>query len=224
MKKGCSVSVSFGQVLRDESGASFVEFTAVVMTFMVIVLGFVDFSYVFFQWNSATKAVQYGARLAAVSNPVSSDLPALKGLSATVLPGMPMPEFTRICMATTANGSSGTCSGGTYSAAAMQMLVFGRNADGTVRTTCVPGETNMRLFGMCNIFSRVDARKVVVGYENTGLGYAGRPGGPVPTITVNLRDLTYNYVFLGGLLGLSNVALPGFATTVTGEDLKLAGT
>lgn len=218
------MSVSLRQFLRDESGASFVEFTAVVFTFLVIVLGFVDFSYVFYQWNSATKAVQYGARLAAVSNPVSSDLSTLTGVSSTVLPGMPMPEFTRICMASVANGSTGTCSGGTYSAAAMQTLLFGRNADGTARTVCVPGETNMRLFGMCNIFDRVDARKVVVSYENTGLGYAGRPGGPVPTITVNLRDLTYQYIFLGDLLGLSNVSLPGFATTVTGEDLKLAGT
>ncbi len=220
------MSASLGQKLRDESGATFVEFAAVLTTFVFVIFGFVDFSYVFYQWNSATKSVQYGARLAAVSNPVSSDLSTLTGVSATVLPGDPMPAFSRVCTASTANGSSGTCTNsGTYSAAAMQTLLFGRNADGTARTVCVPAETNMRLFGMCNIFDRInDARKVVVRYEYTGLGYAGRPGGPVPTITVNLRDLTYQYVFLGNLLGLSSVALPGFATTVTGEDLDLTGT
>jgi Flp pilus assembly pilin Flp len=218
-----------GKSWRDESGASFVEFTAVILAFLVIVLGFVDFSYAFYQWNSATKAVQYGARLAAVSNPVASDLTTLSGVSSTVLPGDPMPAFTRVCTATNASGSSGTCSGGSgndYNAPAMQTLLFGRG-----KTACAPDEQNYLLLGMCNFYTKIiDARFVVVRYDYTGLGYAGRPGsggnaaGPVPTITVTLTDMSFDFVFLGDLLGFSDIALPGFATTATGEDLSLAGT
>ena len=35
---------------------------------------------------------------------------------------------------------------------------------------------------MCQIFSRIKPENVVVEYVHTGLGYAGRPGGPIPTI------------------------------------------
>lgn len=221
------MSASVVKYLRDESGATFVEFTLVVTTFMLIVLGFVDFSYVFFQWNSATKAVQYGARLAAVSDPVPSGLRAQTGVDSTHLPGTTMPGFNYECKVTSGTGA---CTGAPaytgfgYNQAAMQTIVFGRNADGTAKTVCADSETNTRLFGMCNIFSRIGVGNVVIRYDYTGLGYAGRPGGPVPTITVSLRNLTFDYVFLGDLLGLSSFALPGFATTVTGEDLKLAGT
>jgi TadE-like protein len=222
------VSTSLRNILRDESGATFVEFTAVITMLLTVVLGFVEFSYVFYQWNTATKAVQFGARLAAVSDPVASNLSTgLTGVSPTVLPGMPMPAFGYECKVTSGTGActgSPSYTGFGYSQAAMQRIVFGRNADGTARTQCVDGETNRKLHGMCNIFSRIEIGNVVVRYDNTGLGYAGRPGGPVPTITVSLRDITYEHVFLGGLLGLADIPLPGFATTVTGEDLNVAGT
>ena len=222
------MSVSVVKYLRDESGATFVEFTLVVVTFLTIVLGFVDFSHVFLQWNSATKAVQLGARLAAVSDPVPAGLRNVTGLSATVLPGMAMPAFSYQCVSTAADGSTGTCTGTTslsYSAQAMRDIVFGRGRTNSSFCEVKPAtDEAKRRVGMCNIFSRIDPRNVVVKYEYTGLGYAGRPGGPVPTITVSLTGLTFDYVFLGDLLGLSSFALPGFATTVTGEDLKLAGT
>lgn len=223
------MSARIFRVLRDECGATFVEFAAVIAMFLTVVLGFVEFSYVFYQWNTATKAAQFGARLAAVSNPVPTGLRSLSGVSSTVLPGMPMPAFSYQCTGTTLNGSAGSCSGSptslAYDPAAMRRLLFGRNADGTVRSACVANETDRKLFGMCNVYSRlIDARNVIIRYDNTGLGYAGRPGGPVPTITVSLTGMTYNHVFLGDLLGLSNITLPSFATTVTGEDLNVAGT
>lgn len=221
------MSARLGKMLRDETGASFVEFTLVVTTFLVIVLGFVDFSYIFYQWNSATKAVQFGARLAAVSDPVPSGLRDWTGVDSTHLPGTAMPSFNYECKVTNGTGAcTGTpsYSGFGYSSAAMQRIVFGRNTDGTARTSCVDSETNPLLLGMCNVFSRIELGNVVIRYDYTGLGYAGRPGGPVPTITVSLTGMTYQYAFLGDLVGLSDVTLPSFATTVTGEDLKLAGT
>ncbi len=193
-----------------ESGAALLEFTVVVMVFLLVLFGTVEFSYLFYQWNAATKAVQFGARLAAVSPPVSSDLSALTGMEGGTLPGGAMEPFNRACV-----GATGVCSGGTYSATAMQTLVYGRG-----NTVCVNPPQSQLTIGMCNLFWRITPQNVTVSYNYTGLGYAGRPGGPVPTITVELSGLTFQYIFLNGLVpGLSSKSLPGFRTTMTGEDL-----
>jgi Flp pilus assembly protein TadG len=222
------VSAKRKNIWRDESGAALIEFTAAVFTFFIILFGVVEFANVFYQWNAATKAVQLGARLAAVSDPVSSDLLTLTGMEDGALPGATMPAFDRVCNSDSITGATGACTGGIYdatSAAAMQTIVFGRCQTGVdcPRTTCVGSGANI---GMCNIFTRVTPLNVSVRYQYTGLGYAGRPGGPVPTITVSLigtTPLTYDFILIGGLAGLSSMQLPSFATTVTGEDLNVSG-
>lgn len=172
-------------------------------------LAAVEFSYALFQWNSATKAVQLGARLAAVSDPVSSDLKSLTGLESGADPGDPMPHFERVC-----DGKTESCSnGGTYDAAAMNTLVYGRGG-----TDC-QGEQANPFPGMCDILRQVRPRNVKVTYVHTGLGFAGRPGGPVPTVIVELQDLTFDFVILDRMMGFSAIDLPPFRTTMTGEDL-----
>src|SRR5262249_10722955 len=55
----------------------------IVLTFVfVLVLGGIEFLLLFYQWNAAAKAVQVGARLAAVSDPVAA---GLNGLGAAVV-------------------------------------------------------------------------------------------------------------------------------------------
>jgi hypothetical protein len=205
----------------DESGASFLEFTVGMMTFFVILFGIIEFTYIFYQWNAATKAVQFGARLAAVSNPVDSSLVTLTGLEGGALPGAAMPTFDRTC-----SGSTASCSGGTYDANNMRAIVYGRDAGGAIRTGCRttadPAVTTFLQHGMCDYFNGIAPQNVVIRYQYTGLGYAGRPGGPVPTITVSLTGISYNFVFLNSLMGFVNAPVPALATTVTGEDLRQA--
>ena len=55
--------------------------------------------------------------------------------------------------------------------------------------------------------------------RTAGLGYAGRPGGPVPTIKISLQNLPFRFFFLGDLLGFRNIHIPEVATTMTAEDL-----
>ena len=45
---------------------------------------------------------------------------------------------------------------------------------------------------------------------------------PVRTITVELQNLNFQFFFLGGLMGFSNIAIPSMRTTITGEDLSTA--
>ena len=195
----------------DRSGATMVEFAVGVFLFLVFTSGLVEFTLAFWQWNAAAKALQVGARLASVSNPVSSDLSTMTGMEGGAAPGGKMPYFKRVC-----SGASQSCSdGGTYSAAAMSTIVRGR--DGTCGTLGPDGYP-----GMCDIFSRITPANVRITYTHTGLGFAGRPGGPVPTITLELTGLTYSFVFLNALLRFPPITIPAMRTTITGEDLSTA--
>ena len=193
-------------------GASMHEFTIVVLLFVTLIGMAIDFSWALYQWNAASKALYQGARLASTSDPVSSDLSALTGLEGGANPGDPFPNFTRVC-----SGASASCTGGTYSATAMNTLIYGRG-----QTTC--GSLGADGYaGMCDVFARVRPQNVIVTYQQTGLGFAGRPGGPVPTITLELTGLTFNFIFLRGILGLGPITMPPMRTTATAEDMKTAG-
>lgn len=215
MKNACLESVEVRWFLRDERGSVFLEFTVTVMVFLLSLFGIVEFSHLFYQWNIATKAVQHGARLAAVSNPVAGQLVTLTGLEGGALPGDAMPSFDFIC-----SGSGASCSnGGNYSSAAMNDLIYGLG-NNVCDPEPLPPPAPQTPLGMCDIYDRIAPANVIIRYQYTGLGYAGRPGGAVPTITVNLTGLNFNFVFLNGLLTLGPVPIPGLNTTITGEDLN----
>jgi Flp pilus assembly protein TadG len=196
---------------RNQNGGVAVEVAVMIPIIFIFVLGSIDFLFMFLDWNMANKAVQLGARLAAISDPVSADLSTMTGLSATVLPGQPMPAFTRACSTRTSTGAIGSCTGGTYSPEAMQRIVFGRAG----ATAC--SDTGR---GMCHLYSAITPANVTITYTQTGLGYAGRPGGPVPTITVSLQNLRFHFLFLDALLGFAEMTMPPMTTTTTGEHLS----
>jgi hypothetical protein len=206
-------------VALDEGGAVLVEVSVVMTIMLVFLLGSIEFLFVFYQRNAAAKAVQIGARLAAVSDPVAH---GLNGLSAAVLgpripPGSAMPDFVVTCDGST---SRCTCSSGScpaelaYNAAAMSMIVFGRGS-----SSCGDAKSIYDA-GMCDIFGRITPANVIITYAQSGLGFAGRPGGPVPTITVALKDLRLQFFFLRGLAGLDDLQIPPSTTSVTAEDLS----
>ena len=124
---------------NDESGAALLEFTAAAFTFFIVLFGTFEFSQVYFQWNAASKATQYGARLAAVSDPVAANLSTLTGTETGALPGTTMPNYDCICkftsgsLACTGTVPSGAtvCGIGTTGASAMN-IVTAANALGYV--------------------------------------------------------------------------------------------
>jgi TadE-like protein len=194
------------RLAADEHGGVLVETTVMLVLAITFVLGSVDFLFALYQWNAATKAVQVGARIAAVSNPVDSTFRAITGMEGGLDPGDPTPAAT-YATRTCTGASGGSCTGGTYDAAAMTIIVSGRCA--TATAYCL---------GMNKVFPRVQAQNVVISYASTGLGYAGRPGGPVPTISVSIANLPFQFYFLN----FANIPIPGLTTTVTGEDLCLS--
>ncbi len=211
--------------VRDDDGAVLIENTVTITAFFLILFGIIDFSNVYYQWNGATKATQHGARLAAVSDPIDTGLRTFTGLAISPTPGDPLPagsQATIVCRATNAAGSAVTCDEaiGALNAGAMQRIVYGAAG----RTACVANPSRQTV-GMCNFLTRIRANNVEVQYAFTGLGFSGRPGGAVPTITVRLRDdanaLPFQFIMVGALANLTNVKMPPLSTTVTGEDLNI---
>jgi hypothetical protein len=205
-------------LMRDENGAVLVETTVMLTLFFVFVLGSIDLMMMFFQWNAAAKAVALGARLAAVSDPVAAGLNGLSAAAVNVLvpPGAEMPPFEVRCDGATASCTcQGTCTGlGGYDAAAMNAIVFGRNS-----VSCGDPASRGRA-AMCDILANVTPANIVVTYSQTGIGYAGRPGGPAPTITLALKNVRFQLFFLGNLLGSRRMEMPPLTTSIMAEDLS----
>jgi Flp pilus assembly pilin Flp len=195
-------------LLSDARGATTVEFGLVAGLLFLTLFAIADLGYAFWQWSSASKALQLGVRLAAVTDPVASDLKTLTGLSDSVHEGDPMPYYQRVC-----SGASKTCSGGTFDQTALNTLVYGRG-----NASCPAAAQSFA--PMCQIFSRIKPENVVIEYVNTGLGYAGRPAGPIPTIRLSLAGLSYQFISLNSLLGLPAISMSGLVATATAEDLS----
>lgn len=196
-----------------ESGAAMVEATIVMPLLLTLLLGFVDFGYAFYQWNAANKAVQAGARLAQISSPVASGLSLEAKTPADSLDvgkAVPANTYNYICTANAAGIASCTCGTG----AVCQNLTASQAAFDFIYT----GSGSRA--GMHTFLPTLAKSEVRIQYQASGLGYWTRPNGPVPTITVSIVNHQFQFFFLGGLLGFSNITMPSMLSTVTGEDMK----
>jgi Flp pilus assembly pilin Flp len=216
------MSSFIARLARDENGGPLVEVAVILPILITLLFGGVDFMNALYQWNAAAKAVEIGARIAAVSDPVASGLSSIPDnvLSSSVALGSPMPDFTVDCDggAAACACTSGACEGmGSYSAEAMGLIVFGRSG----KNTCTPPASEY-FAGMCNVLAPINPQYVTIVYAQTGLGYAGRSSGPVPTITVSLNaassktKLPFNFFFLP----FAAIDMPQVTTTITGEALS----
>jgi Flp pilus assembly pilin Flp len=217
-----SMSSFIARLIRDEDGGPLVEVAIILPILITFLFGGVDFMNALYQWNAAAKAAEIGARITAVSDPVASGLNSIPAnvLSSSVASGSPMPDFTVSCDGGAAACAcvSGACDGmGSYSAAAMGLIVYGRSGKGTCTTPA-----SEYFAGMCNIDPPIAPQYVTVVYAQTGLGYAGRSAGPVPTITVSLNaassktKLPFKFFFLP----FAAIDIPQVTTTITGEALS----
>ena len=232
------LAVSLRRLLRDESGGVLVEATIIAVLLIFFVLGSVDFLFAFYQWNAAGKAVQVGARIAAVSDPVAM---GLNGLSVDfVCPDDPsdpshtlpcnMPSFTVTCPG---NATSCTCTGfctgiGASPALdqiALNTIVYGRGYNPPQIRAAVPVVVYY-FAGMCTMFPGLTPANVVIVYTHTAPGtwLRARAGGPVPTVQVSLQQtgpdaVNFQFYFLpfGPIPVRPSSAIP---TTVTGEVLS----
>lgn len=187
---------------RSEEGATLVEGLIVFPIILLTFATFIEFGVAMVQWNQTVKALQFGARTLAVSDP----LVPLTNLTADypVVEGGPVPT-TPVAVACGAGATACNVAG-------MNRLVFGGDA------ICDPSAGNR--LGMCDLNGLIRPENIRVTYYRSGLGYVGRPGGPVVSITIETRNLNFNFFFLGALLGLNNITIPAHPVTITSEDLS----
>ncbi|KKZ85227.1 pilus assembly protein TadE [Rhizobium phaseoli] len=195
---------------RDSSGVSLVEALLTFPIVMLVFAAFIEFGYAMSQWNQTVKALQYGARLAAVSDPLTTNFNAVFPVDAAdpLNNGKATPNDATI--SSTCGPALANCT------AALNRIVLGSDGVCNVGTDPHPG--------ICDLNWRITPDKLMVTYQRSGLGYWGRPDGPVLTMRLEVRDITFDLPILGGLLGLNDVTIPAHPVTITTEDLKTCST
>lgn len=205
---------------RDTRGASLVEGLIAFPVIFLAITTLIEGGLALYQYNQVAKATAAGARLAAVSDPLLAGLtdnriapdPASAG-GVDLGPGDPYPL----------NIPTLACGAGVTDACDTARL--GRLVGGTDGRCDANAETGT--LGMCDIAPRIRAENVRVSYIFSGLGYIGRPYNPVVTVSVEVRDVTFDFFLLGaiysaitGQLGLRSLSIPTQTVTVTSEDLS----
>ncbi len=207
------------RLAQDQRGAAAVEVAIVFGVLLVLTISLIEFALALWQWNSAEKATQLGVRYAVESNPVASAFTSYSGVTdGNFQPGQSLDTSKVAAFTVRCTSSVCTCPGG--------CSAFGGN----------PGWDAVAFdaiaLKMRGIFPRIQRENVVVEYRHVGMGFAGRLGGDlVPTVTLELQGLTFDFLllsFLGPMLyGATTVPagipMPSFAATLTGEDLASAG-
>lgn len=193
---------------REESGIVLLETLLVIPILLLIIAGMIEFGVALFQWNTSVKALHIGARQIAVSSPLVGDsnyLTALTSDYGTLPQGDPVPAAVQ----------SISCGAGITPCVASRLQGVIDGGDGACG-----GNTGTRI-GMCDVAPWIGPNNVVVTYFRAGLGYVARPNGPVSTVRVELRNVTFNFYLLDDLIpALGNISIPTLPVTVTGEDLK----
>ena len=200
---------SLKSFIRQKSGAVTVETSLMILMLIILTGGSIEAGYAFYQYNGAQQAVRTGARIAATSDPVAVSVNSMTGLSNSVSQGEAFPDYNISC-----SDKSKSCSDGGYDNQAMQRIIFGPDSDGEC------GATSRARRGMCDVFRDTKRAQVEVAYIGSGLGRAGFQGDAAPLVSVTLREVPLNFVFLD-LVGLNDlVHLPPVDATLMGEDLK----
>lgn len=191
-------------LLRSRRGSTAAEFAMVLPLLVILLFAIIDGGRFAWEYNRAEKATQVGARMAVVTDVLSTGLRDNDYVGVivggeTIDPGERIPADalgTIIC-----DNSGCTCTGACagigsgYDAAAFARLVDRMN----------------------DIKPDIGPANVEVVYRGSGLGYAGDPTGMdlSPLVTVRLKDLQFQPITS---LLLASFTMPSFTSTLTAED------
>jgi Flp pilus assembly protein TadG len=212
-----SLKLEDHNLLRDIRGSVLVETTIVLPMLLLLVLGTIDVTNMFYEWALANKAAYLGARTAATSNPVD---PAMANL---VYTSAQLENIGQSCLVVSCPSPNSVCtgaaSGGSCTSGTFQNNAFTRIFD-----------------PMQRVFPRLQRQNLTISYQANGTGVVGQtwegsvdPGNPQFTlpmnVTVSITGMTHQFYFVSPLLrffggGISATpTIPTFATTLQSEDL-----
>lgn len=209
--RGSPRSLARRRFWAESSGLALTEMLLVFPIFIFVVGAMIEFGTMMFQWNQTVKAMQLGARLAAVSSPLT-DISALNIYTTAVAPGDPAPL----------EGVSVSCGAGTTACDATELARLLTGGDGC-------GDLSTGVSGICDVAPFIGAENLRITYYRSGLGYVGRPFGPVVSITLEVRNLNFDFLLLDDLSRffardegpvLGAIAIPAHPVTITSEDMS----
>jgi hypothetical protein len=202
------------RLIWSTSGASAAEFALILPLFLVMMFGVFDAGRFMWESNEAEKATQVGARVAIVTDVLSSGLRdedyAGKTVGGTTLgPGDIIPAAALGSLKCTSTGCS--CE----TAPCPSSL-------GTFNSTLF---TNVLVTRMKQMYPAIKAENVIVRYQGSGFGMAeaaaGGGGGGAeqmeisPLVTVTLTGVQFRPLTT---FALKTITMPDFSTTLTAED------
>ena len=184
---------------QSDSGAALVEAAIVTPIFLLLAFGVLELGIYLWQWNTATKAVQLGARYAVTSDPVARG----DGLTTSPVTG-PLgtscrPDDFNPCFRFKVVCTSSGCSGG-------ELYQIDTAAFSNI------------LAQMRRVFPDLGEEHVRISYESNGLGFIGFPNHVPNNITVEIIERQYDFVALRAFLSWTSVRIRASAT-LTSEDL-----
>ena len=204
---------SFRRFASDTAGVVLVEAMISIPILIMILVTMVEFGVATFQWNQSIKALQIGARLASVSSPIVTpeDYATLSDYGA-LIDGDPVPGTV---VSVSCGAGANPCNETEF-----DRLYFGSDASdasGGVCGTPAPGTVS----GMCDAAPFLGQDVIRVTYTRAGLGYVGRPFGPVTTITVELHNASFDLLILDDLFSWAGrISVPAHPVSITSEDVS----
>jgi len=184
----------------DRSGSSAAEFALVLPLLILFLFGIIDGGRFLWETNKAEKATQAGARMAVVTDVIST--------------GLGTQDYV---------GVGGLTQGDLIPASALSAITCTRTAC-TCSGSCPTGYATANSTSFDRIVERMSfmkpdiaAANVRISYRGSGLGYAGDPNGmePAPLVTVELTGVQFRPLVLFNAVAFN---LPPFRTTLTAED------
>ena len=192
----------------DTSGLAMTEALIVLPLLLLVMAASIEMSVAMFQWSQTVKAMQIGARLAVVSDPVT-DISSLSVYPSGSQTGDPI----------SSTATPVVCGAGATACNVTEMTRLYNGGD-----AC--GVTTTGLVGICDVAPFIGINNLRVTYTRSNLGYVDRPGGPVVTVTLETRNLFFNFLVLDDLmrffqpLGVpAGIAVPPHRVAITSEDL-----
>lgn len=202
-----------------QRGAALVEMAIVILVFLMLVFGILEFARAIFEWSRLVEATRSGVRYAIVNDPAcnifdetweSGDPQYLKQ---DCTPGPLQCDGGNQTASMTIAGDCKITQGSNQKTdAACRIVAENRFEDGNL----VEVRGNMRrLQPLIN----APGTDVTITYTCTDAGFAGN-AQRVPAVTVSVENVEFYFV-ASGLLGIdASVTMPSFETTRTGEDLE----
>ena len=210
---------SFAKLARSNSGASAAEFAIVLPIFLLFLFGVIDAGRFMWEYNRIEKATQVGARVAVVTNVLSSGLHDENYLNQTV-------------------GGTTITAGSRIPAGALGSLECTSSGCSCETQPC-PSDlgtfdsdtfNNALVARMRQVYPGITAEDVQVRYSGSGFGFAGNAasgggggGGGTgtgemeisPLVTVTVAGA--KFVPISSFL-LASITIPSVSATLTSED------